>query len=155
MPALLEIQSRFLACYEDPRGEAGFDGDCYPGGDTAAAPAPDGVDEMKTRFSAAYARRNACVRTLAGLKRSSPERARLIETILLLTEAIDHLEDVCAPVGLVAEPVMDEDMFVREVNFTHAPVHTPGRPSPFVSSFSMYIPIPVDGLVGKEAGDAP
>ncbi len=143
MPTTLNIQAQYLACYEDPRSEAGFDGECYPAEPLTGRLVPEGVDELKARFMAVYARRNACVVALANLKPGEHGRGGLVEQTLLLTEAIDHLEDVCAPIGIIAEPVMGDDMFARELRFTHAPVPTPGEPQG-VSSFSFYIPIPLD-----------
>ncbi len=143
MPTNLNIQAKYLTCYEDPRNEAGYDGECYPAEPLAALLAPEGVDEAKAQFKAVYARRNACVVALANLKPGDPSRGPLVDRIIQLTEAIDHLEDVCAPIGLIAEPVMGDDMFARELRFTHAPIPTPGEPAG-VSSFSLYIPIPLD-----------
>ena len=149
MPTNLNIEAKYLTCYEDPRNEAGYDGECYPAEPLAAQRVPEGVDEAKARFKAVYARRNTCVVALANLKPGDPGRGQLADRIIQLTEAIDHLEDVCAPIGLIAEPVMEDDMFARELRFTHAPVPAPGEPQG-VSSFSLYIPIPLDDLLGKE-----
>jgi hypothetical protein len=149
MPAHVDIQARFLACYEDPRDDVGFEGEWYPAEPVAARLAPEGVDEAKARFKAVYARRNACVVALANLPPGDPGRRQLVDQILQLTEAIDHLEDVYAPTGIVAEPAMGDDMFARELRFTHAPIPTPGEPEG-VSSFSLYIPIPLDDELEPE-----
>jgi len=154
MPEILNIRRDYLACYEDPQNEAGFDADCLPAEQSHERCAPDGVDDLKNKFIAVYARRNACVRQLSALDDVAPERAGLISLTVKLTEAIDHLEDVCAPIGFIAEPVMDEEMFVSEIVFTHAPMANANN-EPFESSFSLYIPIPWGEPDRKEQDDAP
>ncbi|GEM_PF-2471346 len=148
------IRKEYLECYEDPRGDAGFDARCFPAERDVPSHAPVGVDELKDKFKAVYAQRNACVRRLSALEKSAQERAQLIEQTIKLTEAIDHLEDVCAPIGFVAEPVMGEDMFVAKLIFTHAPM-ADAKNEPYESSFSLYIQIPLEGHDRKEQDDAP
>lgn len=149
MPTHLNIRAEYLACYEDPRNDDGFKGEWYPVEPVAAQLAPAGVDEAKARFKAVYARRNACVVALANLPPGDPGRGQLVGRILRFTEAIDHLEDVYAPTGIVAEPARGDDMFARELRFTHAPIPTPGEPQG-VSSLSLYIPIPLDDELEPE-----
>jgi len=148
-----ELQLRYLPCYEDPRRTPGFSPDCYPAERNSEDTAPKGVEEVKARFRAVYARRNACIAALSGLTADDPRREELSDYTHHLTEAIDHLEDVCAPTGIVAEPVMDDSMFTSELIFTHAPLVRAGV-EPGTSSFSLYIPIPLDDTSGKEAAGA-
>ncbi len=140
-----DIQAKYLPCYEDPRTSPGFPGDCYPAERDGEAAVPESAQKAKARFKAAYARRNVCVRAVSRLQPEDANRCALAEQVIFLTEAIDHLEDVYAPIGFVAEPVMDDTMFTRELLFTHAPLPRP-RGRTFESSFSLYIPIPPEDL---------
>ena len=153
MSTTLDIQARYVPGYDDPRTTPNFPNDCYPeerGGESAV---PENVQEAKAKFKAVYARRNACLRNLSHLTPDDPARPPLVEQIVFLTQAIDHLEDVYAPIGLVAEPVMDETMFTRELIFTHAPL-TGTRSETFESSFSFYIPIPLKNPEKEEDPNA-
>jgi hypothetical protein len=154
MTAAADIRTKFLSCYEDPLITPGFAGDCYPeeaGGEGAV---PANVHEAKARFKAVYARRNVCLRALSRLKSGDAERRTLTEQVLFLTEAIDHLEDVYAPIGFVAEPVMDDTMFTRELIFTHARLAWV-KGGVRESSFSLYIPISLENADEEEDPDAP
>ncbi len=141
MSAVPDIHAKYLACYEDPRTTPEFPGDAYPAEGQAEVSVPENVKEAKARFKAVYARRNVCVRALSRLQRGNPDRARLAGQVLFLTEAIDHLEDIYAPIGFLAEPVMDDTLFTSELIFTHAKL---ARGEPLESSFSIYIPIPLE-----------
>lgn len=143
MSAAPDIDAKYLGCYEDPRTTPEFPGDAYPAEGASEASVPENVREAKARFKAVYARRNVCVRALSRLQPGNPDRVRLAGQITFLTEAIDHLEDVYAPIGLIAEAVMDDAMFTSELIFTHAQL-AGARGEPFESSFSIYIPIPLD-----------
>jgi len=143
MSAVPDIQAKFVPCYEDPRTTPGFPADAYPAGRDDEATVTENVQEAKARFKAVYARRNACLRTLSGLQPGNPNRPPLLEQVIFLTEAIDHLEDIYAPIGFVAEPVMDDTMFASELIFTHARLAS-ARGEPIESSFSLYIPIPLE-----------
>jgi hypothetical protein len=149
MPATLKIQARFLDFYQDPRCESDFDAGCYPSESGSDRPALEGMEELKEKFKAVYARRNACERALSHLTPGSPKREGLTQHWLTLTEAVDHLEDVCAPIGFIAEPVKGDGLLARELIFTHPP-----RPAKdgaqSGSSFSLYIPIPTEGAFGEE-----
>lgn len=149
MSSAPDIQARFIACYEDPRGTPGFPVDAYPAERGSQAAAPENAQEAKARFKAVYARRNACLCALSRLPSGDPNRPALVEQVIFLTEAIDHLEDVYAPIGFVAEVVMDDAMFTRELSFTHARLPGAGR-EPVESSFSLYIPIPLEDLHEEE-----
>lgn len=153
MAAAPDIRTKYLACYEDPRTTPDFPGDAYPAERQSGATVPENVSEAKARFKAVYARRNLCVRALARLASGDPNRPPLAEQIIFLTEAIDHLEDVYAPIGLIAEPVMDDTMFTSELVFTHAQLAS-ARGEPFESSFSIYIPIPLEEPEEEEDGNA-
>ena len=153
MSITLHIQTKYLPGYNDPRTMPSFPSDCYPAEQGGESAVPENVQEAKAMFKAVYARRNACLRDLSRLPPGDPARPPLAEQVLFLTEAIDHLEDVYAPIGLVAEPVMGETMFTSELIFTHAPL-TRGRSEPFESSFSFYIPIPLADLKGKDDPNA-
>ncbi len=145
MVATPNIQAKYLPCYEDPRSTPGFPGDCYPAEREGEAAVPESAQEAKARFKAAYARRNVCVRAVSRLQPGDANRCALAEQVIFLTEAIDHLEDVYAPIGFVAEPVMDDTMFTRDLIFTHAPLPRP-LGGTFESSFSIYIAIPLGDL---------
>ncbi len=151
MSAAPDIQAKFIPCYEDPRTTPDFPADAYPAGRDNEDTGPENVQEAKARFKAVYARRNACLRTLSGLQAGDANRPALLEQVVFLTEAIDHLEDVYAPIGFVAEPVMDDTMFTSELAFTHARL-AGTRGESCESSFSFYIPIP---LVDPEAEEDP
>jgi len=153
MFAAPDIQAKYIPCYEDPRSTPGFPADAYPAGRDEEGAVPENVQEAKARFKAVYARRNACLRTLSGMQPGDPNRPPLLEQVIFLTEAIDHLEDVYAPVGFVAEPVMDDTMFTSELIFTHARL-AGARGEPSESSFSLYIPIPLEDAEVKEDSDA-
>jgi hypothetical protein len=153
MSAALEIQARYLPCYEDPRTTPGFPGEAYPAERDTEGAVPENVNEAKARFKAVYARRNACLRALSRLQAGDPNRAPLAGQVVFLTEAIDHLEDAYAPIGFVAEPVMDDTMFTTELVFTHARLTGAGG-KPFESSFSIYIPIPLEDLDEEEDTNA-
>jgi hypothetical protein len=153
MSAILNIQAKYVPCYEDPRTTPGFPADTYPAGQDDETTVPEIVQEAKARFKAVYARRNACLRTLSGLQPGDPNRPPLLEQVSFLTEAIDHLEDVYAPIGFVAEPVMDDAMFTSELAFTHARLAS-ARGEPCESSFSLYIPIPLEDPKEMEGPDA-
>jgi len=151
--AVFKIQTKYLACYEDPRTAPDFPNNAYPTERDGEAAAPENVKEAKARFKAAYARRNVSLRALARLPTGDPARSAMAEKVLFLTEAIDHLDDVYAPIGFIAEPVMDDTMFTSELVFTHA--RLPGaRGEPFESSFSLYIPIPLEDPEQKEDPNA-
>ena len=150
MSTTLEILAKYQLCYFDPWTTCGFPDDVYPGETTSPGTVPDHIQEAKVRFKAVYARRNACVRRMVRLADRDSARLPLVEQIAFLTEAIDHLEDVYAPIGFVAEPVMDETMFTRELVFTH-PRSGSAVAEPYESSFSLYIPIPL-GDSEKEEG---
>jgi hypothetical protein len=149
MSAAPEIQAKYLPCYEDPRTTPDFPGDCCPAERDGESAVPENVTEAKARFKAVYARRNVCARALSRLQPGDPARPPLAAQVLLLTEAIDHLEDVYAPIGFVAEPVMDGGMFTRELIFSHAPLAS-SRGEPFESSFSFYISIPLEDPEERE-----
>jgi hypothetical protein len=153
MATTLTRQTDYLRYYVDPRGESGFAVECVPLCNDPVAPVPDAVAELKEQFRAVYGRRNACVRKLSALEPAARERALLIEQTMTLTEAIDHLEDVGAPIGFVAEPVMEEDMFTSRLIFTHVTM-SGSKKEPSESSFSIYISIPLEGAAGKEGSDA-
>ena len=153
MSAAPEIQAKYLPCYADPRTTPGFPGDCYPAEREDKSAVPENVTEAKARFKAVYARRNVCARSLSRLQPGDPARPPLVEQVLLLTEAIDHLEDVYAPIGFIAEPVMDDAMFTTELIFTHAQLANT-RSEPFESSFSFYIPIRLEGPEEEEGPHA-
>ena len=153
MSAAPDIQAKYVPCYEDPRSAPGFPGDFYPAGREGEAAVPEKVPEAKARFKAVYARRNACLRALSGLQPGDPKRPPLVEQVISLTEAIDHLEDIYAPIGFVAEPVMDDTMFTSELIFTHARLAS-ARLEPIESSFSFYIPIPLEDPEEEEDPDA-
>ncbi len=153
MFAAPDIQAKYIPCYEDPRTTPGFPADAYPAGRDDEGTVPENVQEAKARFKAVYARRNACVRTLTGMQPGDPNRSPLLEQIIFLTEAIDHLEDVYTPIGFVAEPVMDDTMFTSELIFKHARLAS-ARGEPSESSFSLYIPIPLEDAEVKEGPDA-
>lgn len=142
MAAAPDIQVKYIACYEDPRTSPDFPRDSYPTERDSEAAVPENVPDAKARFKAVYARRNACLVALSRLQPGHPDRLPLAGQVLFLTEAIDHLEDVYAPVGFIAEPVMDDTMFTSELIFTHARLPT-ARGEPVESSFSLYIPIPL------------
>lgn len=143
MSATADIQAKYLACYEDPRTIPGFPDDYYPAERNGDARVPEDIQQAKARFKAVYAHRNACLRGLSGLQPGDPDRSRLMRQIILLTDAIDHLEDVYAPIGFIAEPVMDDAMFATELIFTHAPLANTER-QPCESSFSLYIAISLE-----------
>jgi len=153
MPAALDIQAKYAPCYEDPRTAPDFPADAYPAERDEEATAPENVQEAKRRFKAVYARRNACLRTLSSLQPEDPNRPPLLERAVFLTEAIDHLEDVYAPIGLVAEPLMNDSMFTSELIFTHARL-TSARSGSRECSFSLYIPIPLPDSEEVEEPDA-
>ena len=153
MTKTLNIRTDYLPFYLDPRDDDGFDAECIPFTDESGTPAPDRVAELKDKFRAVYARRNACVRRLSALESSARERAQLIEQTMSLTEAIDHLEDVGAPTGFLAEPVIEADMFASRLIFTHVAM-AGAKNEPSESSFSIYISIPLEGAAGKEGIDA-
>ncbi len=155
MSAEPDIQVEFRACYEDPRTTPGFPDGVYPAErEPDEGAVPENVDEAKARFKAVYARRNACLLALARLTPDDPDRPPLVDSIIFLTDAIDHLEDVYAPIGFIAEPVMDDTMFTRELVFTHAPLAS-AKGAPFESSFSIYIPIPLDDSLGGGGPECP
>ncbi len=153
MSAVPDIQAEFIPCYEDPRTTPGFPADAYPAGRDEEGTVPENVQEAKARFKAVYARRNACLRTLSGLQAGDPNRPPVQEQVVFLTEAIDHLEDIYAPIGFVAEPVMDDNMLTSELVFTHARLASV-RGEPCESSFSLYIPIPLEDPEREEDPDA-
>jgi len=153
MSAAPEIQAKYLPCYADPRTTPGFPGDCYPAEREDKSAVPENVTEAKARFKAVYARRNVCARAHSRLQPGDPARPPLAAQVLLLTEAIDHLEDVYAPIGFVAEPVMDDTLFTRELIFTHARM-AGTRGEPCESSFSFYISIPLQDPEEEEGPNA-
>jgi hypothetical protein len=152
MAMLADIETRFQVCCEDPRSTPGFPEGAYPVERGWEGVLPEGVAEAKVRFLAVYARRNACVLALADLDAAEPSRRALMERFLFLTEAIDHLEDIYAPIGFLAEPVLEGGMFARELVFTHVRVGS-ARSEPSESSFSFFIPIPPEGERGGRGGD--
>jgi len=153
MAVPLAIHPKYLDCYRDPRDEPGFRADCYPLVRNDQESPSDQVSEGKTCFLAVYARRNACVSAISGMNPGDQAHPRLVGEIIFLTEAIDHLEDVYAPIGFAAEPVMDEGMFTRELLFMHAPPSAAKR-APSESSFSLYISIPQPEMPTEEEPDA-
>src|SRR5262245_27221952 len=148
-----DIPAKYLACYEDPRATPGFPEDAYPAEKDPEPAFPENVREPKARFKAVYARRNSCVRALSRLQPQDPKSTPLAEQIIFLTEAIDHLEDFYAPIGFIAEPIMDDTMFTTELVFTHVGLLT-AKATAFESSFSIYIPIPFKDPQGKEERNA-
>ncbi len=150
MFAALDIQAKYLGCFEDPRTTPGFPPEAYPTERDIPAGVPENVAEAKARFKAVYARRNVCACALSRLQPGDPDRPRLAAEFIFLTEAIDHLEDVYAPIGFIAEPVMDETMFTTELVFTHARLAS-AKSERFESSFSLYIPIPLQDPEGKDS----
>ncbi len=150
MSAALDIQAKYLGCFEDPRTTPGFPPEAYPTERNVPTGVPENVAQAKARFKAVYARRNVCARALSRLQQGDADRPRLAAEFIFLTEAIDHLEDVYAPIGFIAEPVMDETMFTSELAFTHAPL-TRAEGERFESSFSLYIPIPLEDPEGKDS----
>ena len=153
MIAATEIQDKYVPCYEDPRNMPGFPGDSYPAERYGEAVVLENVQEAKARFKAVYARRNACLRALSSLQPGDPNRPPLVGQVILLTEAIDHLEDIYAPIGFIAEPVMDDSMFTSELIFTHAQP-AKARGEPYESSFSFFIPIPLGHPAEEEDPNA-
>ncbi len=151
---MTEVQTKYDHCYQDPRTTPGFPPECYPVERDIQAAVPESIQLAKGRFKAVYARRNLCLRNLSGLQVTDPERPRWLRQVLFLTEAIDYLEDLYAPVGLMAEPEMDDAMFTRELSFTHAP-HARTNPEPVESSFSLYIRVPFEDTGGEEESNAP
>lgn len=145
----IHINERYATCYEDPRKTSGFDISCYPNEQTKSTEGPEYTADLKSMFQAVYARRNRCVRTLAGLVGDRNAFKGISEQITRLTDAIDHLEDACAAVGFDAEPIMDADMYTRELVFTHAPM-ADSREEPYESSFCFYIPVPIPDYITKE-----
>jgi hypothetical protein len=142
------MQSRF----ENPRSRNGFLPRFYPKANGQNAPPADATernDRIVLECLAAYYDLNSHYSRLLETRKNpeSPERSKAerkclhaIEKTLILR---DSLEDRYAPLGVIAEPVVEAG-FTVDVKFSFGNVNAAGRlrSRPFVSSAFISIPLP-------------
>jgi hypothetical protein len=136
----------------DPRGQPDFEFSHYPKANGKEAPpanAGDRNERIVLEFLAIYYalnREHAKLRdvrqTAESPQRTAQERERLqtIEKVLIQR---DSLEDQCAPIGIIAEPVV-QNGFTVDVRFTFGSVNASGRlrGTPMTSSTTIPIRLP-------------
>jgi hypothetical protein len=112
----------------DPRKAPGFNPDWYPKADGREAPASDSTDacdRIRLQFLAAYYELNCAYTCLQAFRSANPKKPgaaqagelTALKQIEELLRRRDALEDQFAPLGVIAEPVMQQG-FTVDVTFS-------------------------------------
>jgi hypothetical protein len=137
--------------FEDPRTRSDFGAKYYPKANRREAPALDTTgrnDRVILEFLAVYYELNCQYAALLqvrkkpkSLQRTRAEDGHLkaIERILI---ARDRLEDLYAPCGVIAEPVIEKG-FTIDVTFSFGNVDARGVPRSEFLKVTAYVPIPL------------
>ena len=135
----------------DPRREPGFRPSFYPSANGKDAPPVDADaqnDRILLEFLAVYYELNCEYFRLLEVRerpnsreRAGAERERLqaIEKVLILR---DSLEDRCAPLGVIAEPVVKEG-FTVDLKISFGNVDAAGRRRSDLYTITAFLPIPL------------
>jgi hypothetical protein len=137
----------------DPRKASDFNADWYPKADGREAPAvdtSDACDRIRLQFLAVYYELNGGYARLQAFRNAIPKKPgtaqpgelTALKQIEELLRRRDALEDQFAPLGVIAEPVMQQG-FTLDVRFSFGAE----RPDPdlqggFYSSAYITIPLP-------------
>src|SRR2546422_5721915 len=137
--------------FEDPRSRSDFLREYYPkanGKDAPPEDSPQRNDRIMIEFLAAYYSLNREYGRLRELRKKtdSAERAQqerehlqAIEKVLIVR---DGLEDRYAPLGVIAEPLVN-DGFAVDVKFSFGNVDANGRRRSDLFTMTVYVPIPM------------
>ena len=137
----------------DPRKARGFNPDWYPKADGREAPASDSSDScdlIRLQFLAVYYELNCGYARLQAFRSANPKKPGTAQagelTALKQIEALlrrrDALEDQFAPLGVIAEPVMQQG-FTLDVTFSFgAERRATDLQGGFYSSAYITIPLP-------------
>ena len=143
---------------QDPRESADFVADYFPtaNGQADFKSADPRNERLVAEFQRAYYEINRRHRELLAVRAdaASPDFPRRERTAMQAIEAAlrarDELEDRCAPIGVIAEPLA-RDGFTYDLRFTFGSTDASGRyrSEPIVSSALLNFRIPPDGM-GKD-----
>ena len=137
--------------FQDPRSRSDFLPQHYPRANGKEAPPIDAAaqnDRILLEFLAVYYKLNCEYFHLLEVRerpdsreRSGAERERLqaIEKVLILR---DSLEDRCAPLGVIAEPVVKEG-FTVDLKISFGNVDAAGRRRSDLYTITAFLPIPL------------
>jgi hypothetical protein len=137
--------------FADPRRDGDFVPEYYPRANGQEAPPLDATeqnDRIVLEFLAAYYHLNCEYSRLLELRkeansaeRSQAERKSLqaIEKVLIVRDA---LEDRCAPLGVIAEPVV-KDGFTTNLKISFGNVDAEGRNRSDLYTLTAYVPVPL------------
>ena len=137
--------------FQDPRSRSDFLPQHYPRANGKEAPPIDAAaqnDRIVLEFLAVYYKLNCEYFHLLEVRerpdsreRSGAERERLqaIEKVLILR---DSLEDRCAPLGVIAEPVVKEG-FTVDLKISFGNVDAAGRRRSDLYTITAFLPIPL------------
>jgi hypothetical protein len=134
----------------DPRQRPGFDPALFPRAHGAAAPpvgSRDPTDRTKLQFLSVYYELNACYANLLQVRAAPPSPARntaerrILRRIERTLRRRDAIEDHYAPIGILAEPIMQAG-FAIDIHFTFATLNNQGRPRSEGCRMSAYMALP-------------
>jgi hypothetical protein len=135
----------------DPRQRPDFQPDHYPKVDGHEAPpgnAPERNDRIKAEFCAVYydlnrlyARLLNARKTLTGATGKAAER-EIIQAIEKVLIGRDALEDRFAPLGVIAEPVV-EGGFTKDLRCSFGDVDATGQRRSELFTITTYAPLPL------------
>ena len=134
----------------DPRLDQDFIPERFPLSNGKKGPPPgseERSDLIKIEFLSVYYRLNHAYSELLKVRASSPENKikserealRAVETILI---ARDELEDLHAPAGVLAQPVV-KDGFTVDITFAFGHVDSRGRPRNDQFRLAAQFPVPL------------
>lgn len=135
----------------DPRSRHDFRPEYYPTANGEPAPSPDATqrnERIKIEFLTVYYDLNCLYgqlldarKTVGFSERKAAERNTLqaVERLLIFR---DTLEDRYAPMGVIADPVVDRG-FTKDIQFSFGDVDAAGQRRSELYTISAYVPVPI------------